>query len=186
MDKMYKRLIIITTIFLVSVQGITKTSNKQGELIQLKFKLIDARQRIRNSSESRSYDYLKLLPDISISRKNPGINFDQAESYIGVSFSINKAFDITDKIRERKANKKKALRRVQSLGYKITKYIDQKYLHISRRWKYQQIKRSTKNPVDIAKLDEKTDELNIKINSISIEIEDVYANIEFVCVDVER
>jgi len=186
MNKMYKRLIIITTIFLISVQGIAKTSNKQQELTQLKYKLIDARQRIQNSSESKPYDYLKLLPSVSISRRDPGMQIEQGESYIGVSFSINKAFDITDKIRERKAIKKKALRRVQSLGYKITKYIDQKYLHISRRWKYKQIKRSTKNPVEIAKLDEKTDELNIKINSISIEIEDVYANIEFVCVDVER
>ncbi len=43
-----------------------------------------------------------------------------------------------------------------------------------------------KNPVDIAKVDEKIDDFNFKINNISIDIESSYADIEYVVVEVEK
>ena len=109
-----------------------------------------------------------------------------SETYIGASISINKLFDITDVGKKREADKRKALRRLKSLEFKIKKLIERKYLIKWQIWKFSQIKRSMDNPIEIAGFDEKIDILKIKLNEISMGIEEAYAEIEYVCVEVER
>ena len=190
MFKVKIKIIIISILFfsfaLISLSANKKVNFKKKAKIKLNEILIDAKIRIRRSSNSRGYDYLKMLPEISVSKSGTKEEIGKSEVLFGASFSFNKAFEITDKQRERKAIKRKGLRKIKSLGFKITKYIDQKFLYINRRWKFIQIKRSMKNPVDIAKVDEKIDDLNFKINNISIDIESSYADIEYVVVEVEK
>lgn len=45
---------------------------------------------------------------------------------------------------------------------------------------------SMDNPMEIATMDEKIDELKVKILEIEINIERAFAEIEYACVDVEK
>ena len=95
-------------------------------------------------------------------------------------------WDINDSYNKRDALKIKALRQIETNGFIIRKFIDRKYLLKDRLWKFSQIRKSMDNPMDIATMDEKIDELKVKIQEIEINIEKAYAEIEYDCVDVER
>lgn len=158
---------------------------KGSEIKELKSIITGAKLRIRSTSSARAGDFLKLLPNISISQGSPYSELKTSELYFSLSISTNQVFDITDKYKQRKALKRKALRQVASRGYTIEKYIERKYLVKKRIWKFKQIRGSMDNPVEIAKIDEKIDVLLLKLQEIEIDIEKAYADIEFLCVEVE-
>jgi len=126
----------------------------------------------------RAGDFIKLLPDITISKRSPSEGFVEEDIYIGASFSTGSIFSIATAAAERREAKQKALRAVQSAAFRIRKLINKKYLLKERIWKYTQIKGSTDDPVEIARLDEKIDEISIVVEDLEIDIEKGMAEIE--------
>ena len=156
----------------------TLREEKEKELQELESIVIQAKQRIRGSSNLRAADFLKLLPDITISNRSPVEDFNGNDIYIGASFSTGNIFSIARDAGDRKAAKKKALRAVQSASFRIRKLINKKYLKKERIWKYTQMRGSTNDPVEIARLDEKIDEMTIAVEDLDIEIEKGMAEME--------
>lgn len=159
---------------------------KKNELDELKMILIRAKIRIREARESRAGDFLKLLPTLSVSRRTPYSDIPGKETYFSASISTNQFFSIADAMDERRTVKRKALRKAESLGFKIKKLIEEKYLIKGQIWKLYMIKRSMDNPVEVAKVDEKIDGLLLKVEEKEADIENAYAEIEFACVEAER
>jgi len=158
---------------------------KSIELEECARAVIAARERVRKSSNVRARDFLKLLPGVTISQHGEYSEFRNKELYVGASISTSSIFDIADRARARKVLKLKALRKVQSIGFIIKKLILKKYLMKERVWKLCQMRRSMDNPVDIAGIDGKIDVLSISLQEIEIDIERQFAEIEYVCVEVE-
>ena len=157
---------------------------KQIELEECSKLTMSVLTRIRAAQNSRAGDYLKLLPDITVSKRSPVDQFEQDDIYLGVSFSTSSIFDIADRYKERKKEQQKALRSVQSLSYKTKKLIHKKYQLMERIWKLKQMRKSTGNPVEISSIDEKIDTIILSVTEIEIDIEKAYAEIEFLCVEV--
>ncbi len=123
MFKVNIKIVIISILFFsfatlsLSATSATLSNRISKEKNKLKETITSAKSRIRKSSNSRGYDYLKMLPEISVSKSGTREEIGESEFQFGASFSFNKAFEITDKQRERKAIKRKGLRRIQSLGF---------------------------------------------------------------------
>lgn len=144
-----------------------------------------AKGRIRKAGNVRARDFLKLLPGVTISQHGAYSEFGDKELYVGASISTSSIFDIADRARARKVLKRKALRQVQATGFIIKKLILKKYLMLERVWKFRQMRGSMDSPVDIAGIDEKIDALELSLQEIDIDIEKFYAEIEYMCVEVE-
>ena len=189
MKKITVNIILYATVFcfvtIDAAYGDLKVE-KQKDLEHLSQALSEARERIKKASSSKGRDYLKLLPNMAVSRQAPYSEIQGTENYISASINTNQLFDITDRYYEREAGKRKALRRVQSCGYKIRKLIERKHMIKSKIWKLGQVKGSLDDPVDIARIDDRIDEHILKQQEAEIEIESAYAEIEYACVEVER
>ena len=183
-----KFFITAAIIFILTAPAIDKTEAeaKERELKTLQEILTRAQSIIQSTPESRARDYLALLPGVSISRSAPYGEVKEKETYMSVSLSMSQAFTVANKQTDREIGKRKASRRVESLGYQIRKLINRKYVLADQIWRYRQIKRSAESPVEIARYDEKINELEIKIEDIEIDIEKGYAEIEYICADVEK
>ena len=164
----------------------TAVSEKEIELKALQETLVRAQSIIQSTPESRARDYLALLPGVSISRSAPYGEVKEKETYMSVSLSMNQVFTVAEKHTSREIEKRKASRRVESLGYKIRKLINRKYSIADRIWRYRQIKKSAESPVEIARYDEKISELEIKIEDIEMDIEESYTEIDFICAELGR
>lgn len=162
--------------------------NRETEILNLRKTVYDAKKRINLADTYRWKDGLRFLPMISVSSRSPydQVNSKDRETYVSASISFNSFFDITDIADKRNAEKRKAVRRVESLGYSIEKLIERKYLIADQVWKMKQIVKSIEDPLEAAKWQERIDQLQVQLNEVFIEIEKLHAEIEFVCVEVER
>ena len=161
---------------------------KENELIELKKVITAAKNRINSGDTYAWKDAFRFLPEVSVSRRAP---YDQAtsketETYISASITLNQFYDMADISDKRNAEKRKAARRVESLGYSIEKLIERKYLLTDQIWKMKLITKSIEDPLEASKCQEKVDQLQLQLNETFIEIEKLFAEIEYVCVEVGR
>lgn len=186
---MTKRIIIIFAVLLALAGNAWAQGNaeqKKIELKELSERLVEAKIRVKKTWNFRAGDLLQLLPTVSVGRRSPYEMMSTAETYVSLSISTSQIWDMSDRYDKRDALRTKALRQIETNGFIIRKYIDRKYLLKDRLWKFTQIKKSIDNPVEITTLDEKMDELKVKIQEVEIGIEKAYAEIEYLCVDVEK
>ena len=186
---MAKRTFIVLAVLLALAGHAMAQSNeemKKKELKELGEKLVEAKARVKKIWNFRAKDLLQLLPTVSVGRRSPYEMMSTAETYVSLSISTNQLWDMSDRYDKRDGLRTKALRQIEMNDFIIRKFIDRKYLLKDRLWKCTQIKKSIDNPVDIASLDEKMDELKVKIQEVEIGIEKAYAEIEYLCVDVEK
>jgi hypothetical protein len=185
--KFYLVLIIILLNFSVgnSIEIIKNGTNKEDELRDLRHAVSEAKSRINGSYTYRWKDTLRFLPEVSVSRRAPHdqMNSPDTETYVSASVTLSQFYDVTDIAERREREKRKAIRRVESLGYSIEKLIERKYLLTDQIWKMKQIARSTEEPIEAAARQEKADQLVLQQNETFIEIERLYAEIEYVCVE---
>ena len=156
------------------------------EIARLNVTIISAKKRMETTSLSRWGDMLQVLPTVSISQSSPIGSSRKGDTYLSVAFSANQLWSITDKRDSRDEMFRKALRQIEFIEFEQRKLIERKYLLKERLWKFSKIISSMNNPVEMAAMDEKIDEVRIKIQELEIAIEKGYAEIEFLCVGVER
>jgi len=184
---------LIMLIAMILIKSIGQTAEeskplKENELIELKKVITNAKTRINSGDTYVWKDALRFLPTVSLSRRSlyNDAAADDTETYLSASISLNQVFDITDIADKKDAEKRKASRRVESLGYSIEKLIERKFLITDQVWKMKQIVKSIEDPLEASKCQEKVDQLQLQLNETFIEIEKLYAEIEYVCVEVER
>jgi hypothetical protein len=180
---------IIAIIFFQSIGLYAEESKslKENELIELKKVLTAAKIRINSGDTYVWKDAFRFLPAVSVSRRAP---YDQAtskdtETYLSASISLNQFYDMTDIADKKNAEKRKAVRRIDSLGYTIQKLIERKFLITDQVWKMKLIAKSIEDPLEAANRQEKVDQLQLQLNDTFIEIEKLFAEIEYACVEVE-
>ncbi len=181
---------IIAIIFILNIGLYAEESKniKENEIKDLRTALSDAKRRINGSDTYKWKDSLRFLPSVSISRRAvyDQMTSEGTETYLSASVSLNQFYDMTDIADKKNAEKRKAIRRVESLGYSIEKLIERKYLLTDQIWKMKQIAKSIEEPIEAANRQEKVDQLQLQLNETFIEIEKLFAEIEYVCVEVER
>ena len=181
---------IIATIFIIRIGFSAEIDKKvkDTEILSLKKTVSDAKKRISSADTYKWKDSLKFLPVVSVSSRSPyeQVNSKDRETYVSASISLNSFFDISDIADRRDAEKRKAVRKVESLGYSIEKLIERKYLITDQVWKMKQIVKSIEDPLEAANRQEKIDQLVLQQNEVLIEIEKLFAEIEYVCVEVEK
>ena len=181
---------IIAIIFILSIGLSAQESKtlKENELMELKKVLTNAKSRINSGNTYAWKDALRFLPTVSLSRRSlyDDAAANDTETYLSASISLNQVFDMTDIADKKNAEKRKAVRRVESLGYTIQKLIERKFLITDQMWKMKLITKSIEDPLEASKCQEKVDQLQLQLNDTFIEIEKLFAEIEYVCVEVER
>ncbi|HRZ28559.1 MAG TPA: hypothetical protein P5295_17245 [Spirochaetota bacterium] len=151
---------------------------KESEILELELTVIRAKNKIRRASDVRADDFLKLLPDIILSKRSPAEGFEEEDIYIGASFNTGSIFTIAENARKRRGEKDKALRTIQSLAYRIRKLINRKYLLKQKIWDITQKQTSRIDAIESSKNSDKIEELTIVLDGIEIEIEKGMAEIE--------
>jgi hypothetical protein len=182
-------LFLIAIMFILSIGLSAEESKniKEKEIKDLKIALADAKRRINGADTYRWKDSLRFLPSVSVSRRGvyDQMNSEGTETYLSASVSLNQFYDMTDIADKKNAERRKAIRRVESLGYSIEKLIERKYLLTEQIWKMRQIAKSIEEPIEAANRQEKADQLQLQLNETFIEIERMFAEVEYVCVEVE-
>lgn len=188
-----KKITYSITIAIIFIQSIGFSAEegkpqKENDLIELKKIITSAKNRINSGDTYAWKDALRFLPTVSLSRRSlyNEAAAEDTETYLSASISLNQVFDITDIADKKDAEKRKASRRVESLGYSIEKLIERKYLLNDQIWKMKQIARSIEDPLEAANRQEKVDQLQLQLNETLIEVEKLFAEIEYVCVEAER
>lgn len=161
---------------------------KENEHKTLKQTLSDAKKRIKDAGTYTWNDALRFLPTVTLSRRAPYDEYSKTtnETYFSASISFNQFFDLADIHNKKAVEKRKALRKVENLAFNIEKLIDRKYLLTDQIGKMKKIVKSIDDPLEAANKQEKIDALEVKKNETVIEIERLYAEIEYTCVEVEK
>ena len=182
----YSFLMAIIFNFSIGFSAEIVKNEKEREIGDLRRTISEAKNRINDSYTYRWKDTLRFLPEVSVSRRSPHdqVNSPDTETYVSASVTLSQFYDVTDIAEKREREKRKAIRRVESLGYSIEKLIERKYMLADQIWKMKQIARSTEEPIEAAARQERADQLALHQNETFIEIEKLYAEIEFVCVEV--
>lgn len=181
--------ILMATIFTLSFGLYAEEVNsKEREQADLKKTVAAAKTRISSADTYQWKDTLRFLPEISVSRRSPyqDATGEETETYVSASISLSQFYDVANIEEQREIIKRKAVRRVESLGYNIEKLIERKYLVADQLGKLKQMVRSIEDPLEAANWQSKIDQLQLQQNEILIEIEQLYAEIEYTCVEVER
>lgn len=165
--------------------GTTFTSRKDEEMAILADRLLEARCTIRNGSDFRVADGLRLLPRVSVGRPVYPDNGEQKETTVSLSFNSSQIYIINEKRLSRRRNRMKALREVESQGFLIRSLIGRKYLLLEQMWEFRQIRASMSSPAEIVAMDEKLRALDVAVQEIDIQIEKAYAVIDFTVIGVE-
>jgi hypothetical protein len=170
-----------------SAQRDPSVSLKEFSAASLDAIVHDAKERISDSYLTKPGDFLQLLPTVTLSKSSPVTGEKKGgKTYLSVSLSASQLFGIREKRAGRDELKRKALRQIDSIAFSTKKLIERKSLFSSRLWKLSQIRKSLSNPVEIASLDEKIDETNVRLLETDIEIEKNFAEIEFLATGCER
>jgi len=180
---------LMATLFTVSFGLYAEEINsKEKEQAELKKTIAAANARINSADTYQWKDTLRFLPEISVSRRSPynDATSEETETYVSASISLSQFYDVADIEEKRTVEKRKAVRRVESLGYSIEKLIERKYLVTDQLGKLKQMVRSIDDPLEAANWQNRVDQLQLQLNEIMIEIEKLYAEIEYTCVEVER
>lgn len=181
---------LISILFAAEVAFSDEKQNKmkENEHKALKQTLIEARKRIKDAGTYSWNDALRFLPTVTLSRRAPYDEYGRPsnETYVSASISFNQLYYLADIHDKTEAEKRKALRRVESIAYNIEKLIERKYLLEDQIGKMRKIARAIEDPLEAANKQEKTDALEVKKNEVLIEIERLYAEIEYTCVELER
>ena len=98
MKKNIIKIIVITTIFLpeIAIFAENGQKTKESELLELRSVVQNSTRRVEASGTYRGRDLLKLLPTISVARREPYGETPSSETYISASINITNLFDITD------------------------------------------------------------------------------------------
>lgn len=165
-----------------------RTETRDAELQHLKRTLFEARKRIRSAGTYRWNDALRFLPTVTMGRRAPYDQFNAPtnETYLSASISFNGLFELTEIANRKAAEKRKAARRVESLGFSIEKLLERKHLLDDQIAKMKKIVRSIEEPLEAANKQETIYALEVRKNETAIEIEKLFAEIEYVCVEVEN
>lgn len=174
--------------FAVGFSVENQKNGKEVEIGDLRRTVAEAKRRINEADTYRWKDTLRFLPEVSVSRRAPHdqVNSPDTETYVSASISLNQFYDVTEIAEKKNAEKRKAIRRIESIGYSIEKLIERKYLLADQIWKMNQIARSTEEPIEAAARQERADQLALHQNETLIEIEKLYAEIEYACVEIEK
>jgi hypothetical protein len=159
---------------------------KKDELNHIKETIERAKRRIKASPGIRGADFLKLLPSFSVGQSGSSNDFFTNELRFSASININQIFDIVDRGRNNESLKRKALQKIREDGFILKKLAERKYLLKKQIWKFSQIRSSTDSPVEHATIDEKIDDLTVKLQDAEIEMEKRFTEMEFVCIEVEK
>jgi hypothetical protein len=160
--------------------------DKKIDLKNINETLSRARKRIKASPDIRGADLLKLLPSFSVGQKGSSNDFLLNESYLSATINTNQIFDVVDRARNNESLKRKALQKIREEGFILKKLSERKYLLKKQIWKFSQIRSSTDSPVEHASIDEKIDNLTVKLQETEIEMEKSYTAVEFVCIEAEK
>ncbi len=159
---------------------------KINELYYIYETLIKAKRRVKESPDIRGADLLKLLPSFSLGQKGPTTDIPTNEYFFSATINTNQIFDIADRVRNKEILKRKALQKIREEGFILKKLVDRKFLLKKQIWKFSQIRNSTDSPVEHATIDEKIDDLALKMQDAEIETEKRLTEIEFVCIEAEK
>jgi hypothetical protein len=182
----YSFLMAIIFNFSIGFSAEIVKNEKEREIGDLRRTVAEAKRRINETDTYRWKDTLRFLPEVSVSRRAPHdqVNSPDTETYVSASISLNQFYELTDIAEKKNGEKRKAIRKVESIGYNIEKLIERKYLLADQIWKMKQIARSTEEPIEAAARQERADQLALHQNETLIEIERLYAEIEYTCVEV--
>ena len=181
--------IVMASLFIYSFGLYAEEINgREREQADLKKTVTAAKARINRADTYQWKDTLRFLPEISVSRRSPynDATSEETETYVSASISLSQFYDVADIEEQRGIIKRKAVRRVESLSYNIEKLIERKYLVTDQLGKLKQMVKSIDDPLEAANWQNKIDQLQLQQNEILIEIEQLYAEIEYTCVEVER
>jgi len=185
----YKMISLLIAINFLSASALatpeTLEQQKALELQALKTTMTEIKMRIRSASSTRAGDYLRLLPEISISRRAPYREMPDSEMYMGASLNTGQIFEVYNKYEEREAFKKKALREIQSLGFQIEKFINRKYLIKHKLWKLKTMGSSWEGKIESSIQLEKVEQLQADLDDIEIEIERRFKEMEGLGVEMQ-
>ena len=160
---------------------------KELNLDELSKTVYNAKARINASSFTRAGDFLRILPTVSVSRSSPVTGEGKSgETYLSVSFTASQLWGISDTRSSREETFRKAIRQIDCLEFATRTLIERRKLLTSRIWKLSQIRKSLSNPVEIASLDEKADEVTVSLQETEIAISRNFAEIEFIVIGCER
>ncbi len=194
MENIYSKPIDIIEIkFRRSMPGHLNVS-RDKELNRLKRKEMFFIKSIRHSKKFRTRDYLKLLPTIKLEQR-PVEQYNEwgyvdsykTETFVSFSFNLSSAFHIFDTGREREVKKLKGERRAISLCYRIKNTINKKYNYLNQAYRLEQKRDSSKE--DLKKLeyfDEKLSNIYHKISETAINIEALFAEIEYLIYEIRK
>ena len=185
---MYKKIICggIIAILFVCVPGWGQS--KDEELKDLSIKVIEAKQRIEDAGTYKWNDVLRFLPNVTLSRRAPYEDYygPARETYVSASIQLNQLFEVSDIAEKRKTEKRKALKKIDTIKFTIEKLIERKYMLTEQVQKLEKIVKSTEDDViEAAAKQEQIDRLKVQINELQIEIEKQYYEIEATVIEVE-
>jgi len=175
----------IIAILFMCVNGFGQ--NKEEELKELELKVIEAKQRVENASIYKLNDILRFLPNVTVARRAPYQEYygPATETYVSASIQLNKLFDVTDIANKREKEKRKALKKIETIKFSIEKLIERKYLFSDIMTKFEKIVKSTDDVIEAAAKQEQIEKLKVQINEIQIEIKNKYFEIEEAVIEIE-
>jgi hypothetical protein len=157
-----------------------KKTEYQKDLENLQKTINNARRRIRRVSDSKAYDYLKLLPSFSVAQRSQTTMIPDSETYLSISISTNQIWAITDKAVARAKMKRLAFRKVSALEFKIKKLIK---LIDEEDWTSKEF--DVKGEIYESLL-QKNFKLKIQLDNVLIDIKNAFEEVESVCIEVEN
>jgi hypothetical protein len=159
---------------------------RTNEIKNINETIVRAKRRVKESPGIRGADFLKLLPSFSVGQSGTSNDFLINELRFSASINTNQIFDIVDRGRINESLKRKALQKIREEGFILKKLVERKYLLKKQIWKFSQIRSSTDSPVEHATIDEKIDDLTVKLQDAEIETEKRLTEIEFMCIELEK
>lgn len=183
---MYKKIIysgIIAIIFIF----VAYAQDKDEEIKELNKKVTEAKQRIEDASTYKWNDILRFMPQVTLSRRAPYEDYygPDRETYVSASIQLNKLFEMSDIAEKRKTEKRKALKKVDTIQFAVQKLIERKYMLIEQVKKLEKIVRSTNDVIEAANKQEQIDKINVQINELQIEIEKQMYEIDATVIEIE-